>query len=136
MLRCEYPRTATTEERSLKTVTYVYNGTPYSYGKNVPNYMNQQGCVCAQSCPIVCDPADCSLLDFSVHELFFFLRQEYWNGLPFPPPGDLHNPESKPTSSASPAAGGFFTTEPPGKPESTKIHLRNPLLGSPWWSSG
>ena len=34
---------------------------------------------------------------------FFFLRQEYWNGLPFPPLGDLHNPEIKPTSSASPA---------------------------------
>ena len=40
-----------------------------------------------------------------------FSRQEYWSGLPFPPPGDLPEP-------ASPAlAGGFFTTEPPGKPE-------------------
>ena len=28
---------------------------------------------------------------------FFFLisRQEYWSGLPFPSPGDLHNPEIK-----------------------------------------
>ena len=43
-------------------------------------------------------------------------RQEYWSGLPFPPPGD---PDSgiKPESITSPAlAGGFFTTEPPGKP--------------------
>ena len=44
-----------------------------------------------------------------------FSRQEYWNGLPFPPLGDLSNPGSKPVSSASPAlAGGFFTTEPCG----------------------
>ena len=46
-----------------------------------------------------------------------FCRQEYWSGLSFPPPGDLPNPRIKPTSPASPAlAGGFFTTEPPGKP--------------------
>ena len=46
-----------------------------------------------------------------------FSRQEYWSGLPFPPLQDLPNPGIEPTSPASPAlAGGFFTTEPPGKP--------------------
>ena len=46
-----------------------------------------------------------------------FSRQEYWRELPFPPPGDLPNPGIKPMSPAAPAlAGGFFTTEPPGKP--------------------
>ena len=40
-----------------------------------------------------------------------FSRQEYWSGLPCPPPGDLPNPEIKPTTLMSPAlAGGFFTT--------------------------
>ena len=40
-----------------------------------------------------------------------FSRQEYWNGLPFPPLGDLPDPGIKPASLASPAlAGGFFTT--------------------------
>ena len=39
-----------------------------------------------------------------------FSQQEYWNRLPFPPPGDL-NPGIKPTSPA--LAGRFFTTEPP-----------------------
>ena len=44
-------------------------------------------------------------------------RQENWSGLPFPHPGDLLDPGIKPMSPASPAlAGGFFTTEPPGKP--------------------
>ena len=40
-----------------------------------------------------------------------FCRQEYWSGLPCPPPGDLSNPEIKPASLVSPAlAGGCFTT--------------------------
>ena len=40
-----------------------------------------------------------------------FSRQEYWNGLPCLPPGDLPNPGTDPVSLMSPAlAGGFFTT--------------------------
>ena len=46
-----------------------------------------------------------------------FSKQEYWSGLPCPPPGDLPNSGIEPTSLVSPAlAGGFFTTEPPEKP--------------------
>ena len=46
-----------------------------------------------------------------------FSRQEYWSGLPCPPPGDLPDPVTKPASPAAPALpGGFFTIEPPGKP--------------------
>ena len=46
-----------------------------------------------------------------------FPKQEYWSGLPFPPPGNLPNPGIKPTSLAPPAlAGGFFTSAPPRKP--------------------
>ena len=38
-----------------------------------------------------------------------FCRQEYWGGLPCPPPGDPPNPGIKPTPLVSPAlAGGFF----------------------------
>ena len=38
-----------------------------------------------------------------------FFRQEYWSGLPCPPPGDLPDPGIKPASLTSPAlAGGFF----------------------------
>ena len=43
-----------------------------------------------------------------------FSRQEYWTGLPGPPPGDLPNLGIEPASPA--LAGGFFTVEPPGKP--------------------
>ena len=37
-----------------------------------------------------------------------FFRQEYWSGLPFPPPGDLSDPGVKLETHA--LAGGFFTT--------------------------
>ena len=46
-----------------------------------------------------------------------FSRQEYWSGLPIPPPGQLPNPGIEPASPVSLAlAGRFFTSEPPGKP--------------------
>ena len=44
-----------------------------------------------------------------------FFRQEFWTGLPCPPPGDLLDPEIKPEFPV--LAGGFFPTEPPGKPQ-------------------
>ena len=42
-----------------------------------------------------------------------FPSQEYWRELAYPL-GDLLHPEIEPVSLA--LAGGFFTTEPPGKP--------------------
>ena len=45
-----------------------------------------------------------------------FSRQEYWSGLPFPLPGDLHDPGIQPRSPVAPAlTSGFFAIEPPGK---------------------
>ena len=49
-----------------------------------------------QLCPTLCDPIDCShqsLLSMG------FSRQEYWSGLPCPPPGDLPDPGIEPGSS-------------------------------------
>ena len=43
-----------------------------------------------------------------------FSRQEYWSGLPCPPPGDLPNPRVKPRSPALQADS--LPDEPPGKP--------------------
>ena len=42
-----------------------------------------------------------------------FYRQEYWITLPFPSPWDLPDLEIKHMSPI--LAGGFFTSEPPGK---------------------
>ena len=43
-----------------------------------------------------------------------FSRQDYWSELPFPSPGHLLNPGIEPASPT--LAGGFFSTELPGKP--------------------
>ena len=41
-----------------------------------------------------------------------FSRQEYWSGVPFPPPGDLPDPGIEPAYPA--LTGRIFTPEPPG----------------------
>ena len=63
-----------------------------------------------------------------------FSKQEYWSGLPCPSPGDLPGPGVEPTSPA--LASGFFSTEPPGRPENIntytlKMKKISDLLGSP-----
>ena len=46
-----------------------------------------------------------------------FPRQEYWSGLPFPPPGELPDTVIEPASRALVSIFfGFFTTKPAGKP--------------------
>ena len=79
-----------------------------------------------------------------------FSSQEYWCGLPFPPPGDLPRSEIVPTSPA--LAGWLLIAEPPGKPLSklrlpqkstadrvadAEMHaLTGTELGVPcWWGS-
>ena len=65
-----------------------------------------------------------------------FSRQEYWNGLPFPSPGDLPDPGIE---SGSPAfQADTLTSEPPGKPHiyaqfssvQSLSHVR--LFAIPW----
>ena len=53
-----------------------------------------------QSCPALCDPRDYSRQSPLSIE---FSRQEYWNGLPCPSPGDLPKPGIE---SGSPALQG------------------------------
>ena len=54
-------------------------------------------CLRAQSCPSLCNPLGAA--DQAPLSIGFF-RQEYWNRLPFPSPGDLPDPGIKPTSLA------------------------------------
>ena len=53
-----------------------------------------------QSCLILCDPMDCS-----PPGSMGFSRQEYWSGLPCPPPGDLPDSGIKPPPLMSPELG-------------------------------
>ena len=53
-----------------------------------------------------------------------FPKQEYWSGLPCPPPGDLPDLGIELTSLTAPAlADRYFTTEPPGKPPTFHTYL-------------
>ena len=52
-----------------------------------------------------------------------FSRQEYWSGLSFPSPGDLPDPGIELSSPA--LIGGFFTTEPLGKPQASECSPKN-----------
>ena len=64
-------------------------------------------------------------------------RQEYWRGLSFSPPGALPDPGTESMSPLFPAlAGGFFTTEPPGKSECylliTSFKIRPLIIIAKW----
>ena len=61
----------------------------------------------------------CNLVTVVSQALLFmgFLRQEYWSGLPCPPPGDLLEPGIRTQISCVFCfPGRFFTAEPPWKP--------------------
>ena len=68
-------------------------------------------CVCTQSCLILLQWTVARRVPLSME----LSRQEYWSELPFPSLRDLPDPGMEPVSPA--LASGFFTTEPPGKPQ-------------------
>ena len=57
-----------------------------------------------------------------------FSRQEYWSGLPCPPPGDLPNPQIEPRSPALQADS--FPSEPPGEPKNIGVGSLSHLQGN------
>ena len=56
-----------------------------------------------------------------------FSGQEYWNGLPFPSPGDLPDPGIEPGSPALPVDS--LSSKPPGKSPKLYWLTRKLLLG-------
>ena len=64
--------------------------------KNLPAMLEEKKKVKMKSCPTLCDPMDSSL--YQVPPSMGFSRQEYWNGLPFPSPGNVPNPGIEPRS--------------------------------------
>ena len=62
-----------------------------------------------QSCPTLCNPINCSLLDSPVHGILQARILE----LPFPPPGSLPDPGIEPVSPA--LQEDSLLSEPPGK---------------------
>ena len=71
------------------------------------NKLGPQFSSVAQSCPTLCDP---STVAHQAPLFMEFSNQEYWSGLPCPPPGDCPDPGVKPTS---PALQAESAMEPP-----------------------
>ena len=67
-------------------------------------------CTCARvlSCSVVSDSVTPWTVAHQVPVSMVFPRQEYWNGSPFPLPGDLLDSGIKPVSPATPALAGRF----------------------------
>ena len=97
---------------------------PPSLGRNkaksvILEYLH---CTCLHACYVCLSPVWLLVplwtVAYQAPPLFVgFSRQEYWSGLPCPPPGDLPEPGIKPASLKSPAlAGSLFTTGAMGKP--------------------
>ena len=62
-----------------------------------------------------------------------FSRQEYWSGLPFPPPVYLPDPGIEPVSVASHAlTGGFFTIMSPGASLVAQMVKNPPAMWKIW----
>ena len=91
----------------------VYYYTLCTYILHICTYMYVCVCVCTQSCLTGCDPMDCSPPDSSARES---LQSRLLEWLPFPPRGDLPDPELKPASFTSHALAGDFFTMIPGFP--------------------
>ena len=86
----------------------VFQFCPICIHPTAQLYLNACICISAQSCLTLCQCMDgsspCSLS-------MGLSKQEYWSGLPFPPPEDLPNPRTELTSLASLLlAIGFFTS--------------------------
>ena len=67
-----------------------------------------------------------------------FSRQEYWSGLPCPPPGDLLHPRIEPESHVAPALwADSLPLVPPGKPQSnyTPIEINTEKAMAPYSST-
>ena len=82
---------------------------------------NSMLCLVNNSCPTLCNPMDYS-------PPWGFSRQEYWSGLPCPPPRDLPNPGIKPRSLELQVDS--LLSEPPEKPKNTGLGSLSLLQGT------
>jgi len=57
-----------------------------------------------------------------------FYRQEYWSGLPLPPPGHLHKPGTEPPFLVFPNLAGRFLTTVLWKPRINKLKNKNHVV--------
>ena len=95
---------------SLQTPSIVSGPAPCDYCWELGYRCMTCGCVLSHSSRVLLFVTLWSV----AHQAPLFMefsRQEYWSGLPCPPPGNFPNPGMEPSSLTSPSLeGGFFTT--------------------------
>ena len=79
---------------------------------------------CMLSCSVMSDSVTPWIVAHQAPMSMGFSKQEYWSGLPFPPPGDLPDPGIEPVSPAMEADSKIFKDE-------DRICL---VFGSPSWN--
>ena len=79
------------------------------------------------SCSVVLDPVTPWTAPARLLCPWAFSRQEYWSGLPCPPPGDLTSPRIGPRSPV--LQPGSLLIEPPWKPKNTGVGSLSHLQG-------
>ena len=94
-------------------------------------YVVDSGCVCVflvtQSCPTLCDPMDCSPPGSSVHGISQASMLK-WVAIPF----SRRSSQCRGQTQVSCTAGGFFTSESPGKPSCFWILLLLSRVSRVW----
>ena len=78
--------------------------------------------VCMPSYPVVSDSVTPWAVTHQAPLSMEISRQEYWSGLPCPPPGDLPDPGIKAISPTLQV--DFLPSEPPGKPKTINSELQ------------
>ena len=102
------------KEDKLSCVYYAYSQkcpkppiSPFSPYERIFKIICVHVCSVTQSCLSLCDS-----MEGNPWKSMGFSRQEYWSGLPCPPPGDLPDPGIEPKSLTSfTLAGRLFTTK-------------------------
>ena len=93
-----------------------------------PHLENKQNNTCVRT--VLCNPATPQTVACQAPLSMGFSRPESWSGQPFPSPGDLPNPGSKPRSSALQADS--LPAEPQGKPN--KLYSNSIFILTTWTS--
>ena len=106
--------------RKIQKYAGINGKASFVLGQHVSTSLSCQFSLCCPvlSCPVVSTSlGPRALQPTGLLCPWGFSRQEYWSGLPCPPPGDLPDPGTEPRS--PPKQGDSLSSEPLQKPKNT-----------------
>ena len=116
-----------TKGRALPDPTYTYTRSPELSN----SCQTSCWCLVAKSCLTFCDPMDCGPPGSSVHGIY---QERILKWVAMPSSRGFSLPRDRTcVSCVSCVVGGFFTTEPPGKPRTQR---ERKIVGTRCWGRG